>query len=52
MLNSTIEFSVKKENGVITKIGKSAIYIPRTNFKSGNIKWYEDKLKAGGCRKG
>ena len=51
MLNSTIDFAVKKENGAITKIGKSDIYVPRTNFKGGSIKWYEDKLKAG-CRKG
>lgn len=28
-----IEFAVQKENGIVTKIGKSAVYQPKAGFK-------------------
>ena len=33
------------QNGVVQKVGKSTILQPKTNFKGGSIKWYEDKKK-------
>lgn len=45
MKKQTIEFATVVSNGVIEKVGKSAILQPRINFKGGSIKWYEDKKK-------
>lgn len=44
MQKQTIEFAVETKNGVF-RIGKSSILQPKTNFKGGSIKWYEDKPK-------
>ena len=44
MKTNTIQFAVQS-NGVIEKVGKSNIYQPKTNFKGGEIRWYEDKPK-------
>ena len=38
----TIEFAVTRNKGRITRVG---ITQPKTNFKGGTIKWYEDKPK-------
>ena len=48
MQKQTIQFAVQSKNGVIEKVGKSTIYQPKTNFKGGKIRWYDDKLKKGG----
>lgn len=45
MQAQTIQFAVQSTNGVIEKVGKSTIYQPKTNFKGGKIRWYEDKPK-------
>ncbi len=45
MQKQTIEFAVIRKNGNITRIGRTSIQQPQTNFKGGSIKWYEDKLK-------
>lgn len=45
MQTQTIEFATVVKNGVIQRIGRSSIYQPKTNFKGGSIKWYEDKPK-------
>ena len=45
MKTNTIQFAVQSKNGVIEKVGKSNIYHPKTNFKGGEIRWYEDKPK-------
>lgn len=44
MQKQTVEFAVKTKNGMV-KVGKSTILQPKTNFKGGSIKWYEDKPK-------
>lgn len=49
MQKQTIQFAVETKNGVVQRIGKSTIYQPKTNFKVGSIKWYEDKPKKGGA---
>lgn len=46
MKTQTIQFATVTKNGVVQKVGKSTILQPKTNFKSGSIKWYEDKKKA------
>lgn len=48
MKTQTMQFAVQKKNGVIEKVGRSSILTPKTNFKGGEIKWYEDKPKKGG----
>ena len=45
MHKQTIQFAVQSKNGVIEKVGKSNIYQSKTNFKGGEIRWYEDKPK-------
>lgn len=45
MQKQTIQFAVQSKNGVIQKVDKSIILQPKTNFKGGSIKWYEDKPK-------
>ena len=45
MQKQTIQFAVQSNNGVVQRVGKSTILQPKTNFKGGSIKWYEDKPK-------
>lgn len=44
MQEQTVEFAIETKNGVV-RIGKSLILQPKTNFKGGSVKWYEDKPK-------
>ena len=48
MKTQTTNFAVEIKDNTVQKIGKSAIYQPKTEFKGGSIKWYEDKPKKGG----
>ena len=41
----TVEFAITRNNGIITRVGRTGIDQPKTNFKGGSIKWYEDKPK-------
>ena len=41
----TVEFVVTRNNGTITRIGRTGIDQPKTNFKGGSVKWYKDKPK-------
>ena len=45
MQTQTVEFAVVRKNGVVTQIGRSCIDKPKTNFRGGSVKWYEDKPK-------
>lgn len=45
MQKQTVEFAVTRKNGILTRIGRTGINQPKTNFKGGSIKWYEDKPK-------
>ena len=45
MYKQTVEFAVTRKIGIITRIGKTGINQPKTNFQGGSIKWYPDKLK-------
>ncbi len=48
MKKQITEFSITRKNGIITQIGKTSIYQPKTNFKGGSVKWYEDRPKQAG----
>lgn len=43
MSNQVISFGVETKNGVVTKIGKSYIRLPKVNFGGGSIKWLDDR---------
>lgn len=45
MQKQTIQVATVTKNGIVQKVGKSTILQPKTNFKGGHIKWYEDKKK-------
>lgn len=47
MMKETLSFAVESKNGVVTSVGRSSVLVPKTNFKGGSIKWYEDKKKGG-----
>lgn len=42
MQTQTVEFAIEKKNGVVTRIGKSAILQPKTNYNGKETKWYDD----------
>lgn len=45
MQKQTIEFATTRKDGIITRIGRTGINQPRTNFKGGSVRFYEDKPK-------
>lgn len=45
MHKQTIQFAVSRNNGIITRVGKTSILYPKTNFKGGSVKWLGDKTK-------
>ena len=45
MQTQTVEFAVTRNNGNITRIGRTSILQPKTSFKGGAVNWYEDKTK-------
>ena len=42
MQKQTIQFAVQTKNGVVQKVGKSSVLVPKTNFKGGEIKFFDD----------
>ena len=48
MKKQTLQFATVTENGVVTRIGRSVVLQPKTDFKGGSVKWYEYKLKKVG----
>ena len=45
MHKQTVQFAVIRNSGTITRVGRTGILQPKTNFKGGSVKWYEDKPK-------
>lgn len=45
MQTQAVEFAVTRNNGTVTRVGRTGIYQPKTNFKGGSIKQYKDKPK-------
>ena len=49
MKSQTVSFATQTKDGTVTRIGKSTVLQPKTNFKGGSIRWTNDKLsKADG----
>lgn len=42
MKKQTMPFATVTDKGVIVKVGKSTILQPKTNFKGGRVKWFDD----------
>ena len=42
MNKQTMQFAVETQNGVVQRIGKSAILQPKTNYKGKGTKWFDD----------
>ena len=38
------KFAVVTENKTVTQVGRSSITQPRTYFRGGSVKWYQDNL--------
>ena len=49
MIVQEIEFAVEKENGIVTRIGRSTVCQPRTDMgkDKGSVKWYQDVPTGG-----
>lgn len=48
MQKQTMQFAVETQNGVVQRIGRSAILQPKTNYKGKGTKWFDDtKLLKG-----
>lgn len=45
MQRTKADFAVKTKNGIVTNVGRSSVYMPKTNFGGGSIKWHEDEPK-------
>lgn len=45
MKKQTSEFTVVTDNKTVTQVGRSSIIQPRTYFRGGEVKWYQDKIK-------
>lgn len=43
MKKQTVNFAVKTEKGVVTRVGHSAVLQPNLKFKGGSVKWVDDK---------
>ena len=42
MEKQTMYFAIVKENGILTKTGRSIVIQPKPRFKGGSIKWFDD----------
>lgn len=45
MQTQTIEFATTRNNGAVTRVGRTSILQPKANFQGGTVKRYEDKPK-------
>ena len=42
MKKQTVQFATVTKNGVVHRVGKSVMFTPKTNYKGGETKWYDD----------
>ena len=42
MIKHEIKFATVTKDGVVVKVQKSQLYQPKTNFKGGKVKWFDD----------
>lgn len=45
MHKQTVQFAVTRNNGTITRVGRTSILQPNPNYKGDSVKQYEDKPK-------
>lgn len=45
MKKQTVQYASITKNGIVTKVGKSVILQPKTDFRGGSIKWHKDRQK-------
>lgn len=45
MKKQTVQYASITKNGIVTKVGKSVILQPKTDFRGGSIKWHKDRPK-------
>lgn len=48
MHRQIVQFAIKRDNGIITRVGRTSILQPKANFKGGSVRFYKDKPKATG----
>lgn len=46
MRKQTVNIAIFSQNGIVQKVGTTAMLQPKPQFKGGSVKWYEDKKKA------
>lgn len=37
-----LQHAVVTKNGIVQKVGKSTVYVPKTNYNGKGIKWFDD----------
>lgn len=42
MHTKVVQFGTETTNGAITRVGWSVITQPKTEFKGGSVKWFDD----------
>lgn len=49
MQKQTIKFAVEKKDGIVTKVGRSVVVMPKVDHDSKKnrkpMKWHEDRMK-------
>lgn len=45
MQKQTLAIAVETKDGIVQRIGRSAVFTPKPNFGGGSIKWYVDRPK-------
>ena len=45
MQKQTLAIAVETKDGIVQRIGRSAIFTPKPNLGGGCIKWYADRPK-------
>ena len=43
MQKQTVEFAVETKSGVVQRIGKSSVVVPKTNYNGKKTRWFDDK---------
>lgn len=42
MHKTTVQFATLTKNKEVKRVGKSVIFQPKTDYKGGSIKWFDD----------
>lgn len=51
MKKQTVQFATVTKNGVVQKVGRGVMFVPKTNYKGGEMKYFDDsKLLKKNCK--